>query len=390
VSIQLVSAPAAAESLTAGIHFTYSYSDNINKGTATVTVTAVAGGNYKGSASKTFVITAKDISDATVKVNDIAAETYNGLAHTPTPVVNDSQSGTTLASGTDYTFTYSANVAAGTATITFTGIGNYTGTTTKNFTINARTLTGAKINGGNALADETYTGADITPSSYSLEVDLTGSGTYTTLVLGTDFTLSYTNNRNAGTATITFTGKGNYSGTVTADFKINDATIIANVNESELSWIYDGKTHKVGLGSAVAAYSSRALSDEIVNILIGYSVKGGNAVTLELIKSDTKPTDWTGAKSTLDFKDVADGGKVWYRLTADNHAELVGSFDIEIEQKEITAISGVAFNDRDYDGTTTATLNKTNAGNPTFTGMLEGDTLTVDGAENINFDTKNV
>ena len=391
VSAQLVSAPAAAEALTAGTHFTYSYSDNTDKGTATVTVTAVAGSNYKGSTSKTFTINAKDIAASTVSVADIPAETYNGLAHTPTPVVSDSESGATLVKDTDYTFTYSANTAAGTATITFTGIGNYTGTTTKTFTINEKGLAGARINGGNALADEIYTGSAITPSSYTLEVDLTGSGTYTTLNIGTDYTLSYENNTNQGTATIKFTGTGNYNGDISATFVIKNAAITPHVTESELSWTYDGKTHRIGLGGAVAARAARALADQIVNISIGYTVKGGNTVTLQLAKGDTEPADWsTVTANTLDFKNVADNGKVWYRLTADNHDAYVGSFEIAIEQKEITAVTGVAFNDKVYDGTTAATLDKVNAGTHVFTGILEGDTLTVDSADNIDFDTKNV
>ena len=40
---------------------------------------------------------------------------------------------------------------------------------------------------------------------------------------GTDYTVSYKNNKNAGTATIVITGKGSYEGTITKTFKINKA-----------------------------------------------------------------------------------------------------------------------------------------------------------------------
>lgn len=40
------------------------------------------------------------------------------------------------------------------------------------------------------------------------------------LVKGTDYTVSYKNNTNIGTATVTITGKGNYTGTKTMTFKI--------------------------------------------------------------------------------------------------------------------------------------------------------------------------
>ena len=44
-----------------------------------------------------------------------------------------------------------------------------------------------------------------------------------TLKNGTDYTVSYKNNKNAGTATIVITGKGSYEGTITKTFKINKA-----------------------------------------------------------------------------------------------------------------------------------------------------------------------
>lgn len=45
----------------------------------------------------------------------------------------------------------------------------------------------------------------------------------TTLKEGTDYTVSYKNNQNAGTATMTITGKGNYKGTITKTFLIDKA-----------------------------------------------------------------------------------------------------------------------------------------------------------------------
>ena len=40
---------------------------------------------------------------------------------------------------------------------------------------------------------------------------------------GTDYTVSYSNNKNIGTATVKITGKGSYTGTITKTFKINPA-----------------------------------------------------------------------------------------------------------------------------------------------------------------------
>ena len=74
----------------------------------------------------------KDISGVTI--GTIASQSYTGSAITPDPEVKDGA--TTLVKGTDYTVSC-ANTYVGTATLTITGKGNYTGTKDANFTITA-------------------------------------------------------------------------------------------------------------------------------------------------------------------------------------------------------------------------------------------------------------
>lgn len=69
-----------------------------------------------------------------------------------------------------------------------------------------------------AIANQTYTGAAISPKP----VVKYGN---TTLKENTDYTLSYKNNINAGTATITITGKGDYIGSKSVTFKITQKNI---------------------------------------------------------------------------------------------------------------------------------------------------------------------
>ena len=52
---------------------------------------------------------------------------------------------------------------------------------------------------------------------------ITVKDAFKTLKNGTDYTVSYKNNKNAGTATIVITGKGSYEGTITKTFMINKA-----------------------------------------------------------------------------------------------------------------------------------------------------------------------
>jgi len=59
--------------------------------------------------------------------------TYNGTAHTPTPTVT--MAGLPLVANTHFTYIHSNNINPGTATVTITGMGNFVGSTTANFTI---------------------------------------------------------------------------------------------------------------------------------------------------------------------------------------------------------------------------------------------------------------
>ncbi len=136
---------------------------------------------------------------------------YDGTAKKPSVTVKLGNK--TLVKGTDYTVAYKNNVNVGTATIVVTGKGSYTGSVTKTFKIVAKTvsISSAVIHG--PQSSYTYTGKAIAPA---VKVVLNGK----TLTKGTDYTVTYKNNVNVGTATIVVTGKGNYTGSVTKTFKI--------------------------------------------------------------------------------------------------------------------------------------------------------------------------
>ena len=188
--------------LKSGVDYTVTYKNNTNVGTATITVTGK--GNYTGTATGSFKVKAASISSATVTAD---AQSYTSGAIKPAPTVK--LGSRTLKSGTDYTVSYKSNTAVGTATITVTGKGNYTGTASGTFTITAADLSGAKV----TVSGGTYTGSALEPAP---TVKL-GSKT---LKAGTDYTVSYSDNVEVGTATVTVTGKGNYTGTATGTFKI--------------------------------------------------------------------------------------------------------------------------------------------------------------------------
>lgn len=64
-----------------------------------------------------------------------------------------------------------------------------------------------------SIKNQTYTGKALKPA---VTVKLNGK----TLKSGTDYTVAYKNNTKVGTATVTITGKGNYTGMLTKTFKI--------------------------------------------------------------------------------------------------------------------------------------------------------------------------
>ena len=118
--------------LTKGEDYKVAYKNNKNAGTATITVTGI--GHYKGTLTKTFKITRVKISGVTLSKTSY---TYTGKAHRPkvtgTAVVDGKK--VTLEKGVDYTVTYENNVQKGKAKVIVTGIGNFTGTLPKRFTI---------------------------------------------------------------------------------------------------------------------------------------------------------------------------------------------------------------------------------------------------------------
>ena len=222
-----------SRTLTATTDYTVTYTANTNVGTATVTITGV--GNYTGTKTQTFAIVAKAAS--TLSIDAIATQTYTGSALTPAVVVKDGS--TTLTATTDYTVTYTANTNVGTATVTITGAGNYTGTKTQTFSIVAKATSTLTIE---AITNQTYTGSALTPAVVVKDGN-------TALTATTDYTVAYTANMNAGTATVTITGAGNYSGTKTQTFTIqpkaltiravNATKVYGDANPS-LSFMYSG------------------------------------------------------------------------------------------------------------------------------------------------------
>ncbi len=187
------------------------FTDNINAGIAIVTITGLGG--YEGTAVKYFTIKPRSLGDVTF--GSVSDKTYTGSSIKPAPSLTYRDN--KLIKGTDYTVSYSNNTKVGTASIKYTGTGNYTGSKTIKFDINQRSIKDTKIKLKYTTA--TYSGSAKKPS---LTITYNGK----TLVSGTDYTAAYSNNIKVGKAKVVINGKGNFKGSVTKYFTIKPRKMV--------------------------------------------------------------------------------------------------------------------------------------------------------------------
>lgn len=242
--------------------------------------------------------------------------TYDGKAKTPTVTVKDGAA--VLKEGTDYTVTYSNNINVGTAKVTITGKGNYTGTVTKEFTI-------TKAAPGQGAKDLSQCTIKLSKSSYAYDGKakkpaVTVKDGKTVLKEGTDYTATYSNNINAGTAKVTVAGKGNYKGTVIKNFTITvkkgtshrvgsyqykvtgtSTVSVIGAKDNKVTKIKVPKTVKIGGKTfKVTAIGSSAFKNnkKIISVEIGDNVK---AIGVSAFEGCTKLGKATLGKGVIEI-----------------------------------------------------------------------------------------
>lgn len=167
--------------------------------------------NYNVTDAKYIIETGtKDIQSG--ELTGIVDKEYTGESITQdvTVLLNGAPLNTTY-----YEVTYENNKNAGTATVVVYGRNGYSGTLRGTFTITPVDLQNAEIKLEKTRYE--YTGSDICPVP---EVIYNGIA----LVKDKDYILIYRDNKEAGTATVTVKGTGNYTGDISVKF-----TIVNNV-----------------------------------------------------------------------------------------------------------------------------------------------------------------
>ena len=271
---QTVTVTVNGKTLTVGTDYTVSDLAGTEPGSYPVTVAGT--GNYTGTVTKSFEIAKADISSAEITY-DAGPYGYTGKEWKPEVAVSFNVAA--LTADTDYTVSYENNINAGTAKIIITGIGDhFTGSTEKTFTINSAEISGCTFA---PIADVTYNTKAHTP-----EVTVAISGR--TLEADKDYTVSYASNINAGTATVTVTGKGNFTGTASKDFAINKAGLTLNpCTISELCTETDLKTRTLPSDFFLAGETETGFSIKLT------AVEGGDdifAVAPAVVEGENKIT----------------------------------------------------------------------------------------------------
>lgn len=182
--------------------YTVAYDNNTNVGKATVTITDKANGNYTVSGTTTFTITPKTVTTPTIVLAETSVA-YDGTAKEP--AVTAVKDGETTIPAEEYTVSYSNNTNAGTATVTIADKdgGNYAVSGTKTFTIAPKTITSPVVT--LAKTSFTYSGTAQEPAVTVKDGE--------TAIPTSEYTVTYSGNKNVGTATATVTDKdgGNYT-----------------------------------------------------------------------------------------------------------------------------------------------------------------------------------
>lgn len=239
------------EVLGGDIYETIAIRNNTEIGKASVTFRAVETSNYIGEREVEFDIVAADLEAGYIDCSVIESpQAYTGSEICPEVVLTDTRrnsDGTALAAregelytlqkDVDYEITYTNNIYPKLesdllpAVVTITGIGNYAGTRTQMFDIQAD-LALADIE---EIPGQPYTGEPVTPEP----VVRLGERL---LVKDFDYTVSYANNIERGTATVTVTAKEGtlYTGSQTVSFSISRDLAGAEIRLIDRAFTYTG------------------------------------------------------------------------------------------------------------------------------------------------------
>lgn len=203
------------------------------------TITVTPTGNYGGADKVAMLYVEKRtlLTKASVKLPSSSLKYNDG-----NPVEFDSSKIVVKVSGKvvpadSYEVTYENNVEVGKATVVITAKADsdYAGYVKKTFNITGIALNTRTVKIDDFVSSMTYSGR---PTYQQVKLSAKDG---TKLVKNVDYTLTYSNNTNAGKAKVTITGKGKYSGKITKTYTIRKVTLIKEMLSSKVISIEQSK-----------------------------------------------------------------------------------------------------------------------------------------------------
>ncbi|MDY2956611.1 MAG: YDG domain-containing protein [Lachnospiraceae bacterium] len=291
-------------------------------------------GSVNGDKNKEQHLTG-NILQSTFVFHDIAPGTYTGDVNNPSVVIT-SPSNITIGKNTDYTLTYTQNgkpvnecIDVGEYTVTATGIGNYTGTVSKIYTINKADVTAENI----SVKDKPYDGntdAELELNKITLSGVYSGDGINVTG--SASFDSAETGNDKNVTVNLELTG------TRAFNYNLINKTTNVNANITPASF-------KVSVAGNNTTYNGSTQNPTVTVI---------DAVRGNVLRKDTdyEVTYSVNGKSVNECKDAGT-----YTVTVTGKGNYGGSFNstYTINKKQVTVL-GIQAKNKIYDGNTDAEL----------------------------------
>lgn len=298
--------------LTEGKEYTVEFSNTVNAGYGLYTIKGIKSEGYCGEVMLSYRIIARSITKAKL-IMPTNCLLEDGVAD---PDISLTYNGMILVKDKDYILDIKDNTKAGTATLTITGIGNFTNSLTKTFNVveSAKRISTCTFT---SISNKAYTGKAVKPS-------LTIKDNGRRLVAGVDYTATYSNNVKCGTASVKVTGisKNGYSGSETVQFKIRPAKVtpkVSNVkyNQQKVTWskvtgatsykVYFSKNNKTyKLVKTVKASASRSYTSKGLDAGNTYYYK------VRAIRTSNGTTYWGIKGDAAKLKTVLYKGEITY------------------------------------------------------------------------------
>jgi len=310
---ELIIKDATRGTLVEDADYTLSYGTNKDVGNGTITVTAI-GSIYKGTKTLSFGIGKYSIANVTAE--PIAALEYTGSQIRPSVTLK--YDGITLGSSDYYVTGYENNLNVGTATVIVRAKegSNFTGEKRISFTIEPKNIGTGDITAVIVGSSFTYNGKAQRPSNGNITV--TDSLHGKTLTINEDYTISFINNTNAGSASsadgpkAVITGKGNYTGTLKVGFEIAAYNISAadsvKIVAEQGPFVYNGAEQKpkltVSLKSGVVLKETTSAIAGDYTVVYNSNVNAGNAGYTVTFGSNFTGSTVKNGSFTIDKADI--------------------------------------------------------------------------------------